>query len=209
MNNENKSIESIDQIKSIMERSTTFISLSGLSGVFSGTLAIIGVYILYISFNSLFITKEMFDSLGNETALLTSLYIIFTSIFILAILSAFLLSYFKAKKKREKLFNNSSKRFAFNLFIPLLAAIFIITALLLNHEYWLVIPSTLIFYGIALLNSSKYSRPEILQLGLGCLISGILSMYFIEFSIILWGIGFGILNILTGISMYLKYDKVK
>ena len=207
MEENNKNIESIDQIKAIMERSTTFVSLSGLSGMFSGILAIIGVYILYVSFDSLFLSEEILQSLKSEQSLLNKLYIIFLGIFLLAIIFAFVLSYLKSKKKDQKLFNSSSKRFAFNLFIPIITAIFVVVSLINHYEYWLVIPMTLIFYGIALINAGKYSRKEILDLGIGCIFSGVLSMYFVEFSFILWGIGFGVLNILTGITMYYKYDR--
>ncbi|MDA3885533.1 MAG: hypothetical protein PF638_08075 [Candidatus Delongbacteria bacterium] len=209
MEESKRNIESLDQIKAIMERSTTFVSLSGLSGVFSGVIALIGVYILYISFGSLFLSEEIFQSLKNEQDLLNKLYVVFSSIFLLAILFAFVLSFLKSKKKQQKLFNSSSKRFAFNLFIPIITAIFVVISLINHQEYWLIIPMTLIFYGIALINAGKYSRKEILDLGIGCIFSGILSMYFLEFSFILWGIGFGVLNILTGIFMYYKYDKTK
>ena len=207
MEENNKNVESIQQIKEIMERSTTFVSLSGLSGILSGIFAIIGVYILYVSFGSLILSDEILQSLQNEQDLLNKLYIIFSSIFLLAIIFAFILSYLKSKKKDQKLFNSSSMRFAFNLFIPIITAIFVVINLINNHEYWLIIPMTLIFYGIALINAGKYSRQEILDLGIGCIFSGVLSMYFVEFSFILWGIGFGILNILTGITMYYKYDR--
>jgi hypothetical protein len=171
MEESKRNIESLDQIKAIMERSTTFVSLSGLSGVFSGVIALIGVYILYISFGSLFLSEEIFQSLKNEQDLLNKLYVVFSSIF--------------------------------------LPAIFVVISLINHQEYWLIIPMTLIFYGIALINAGKYSRKEILDLGIGCIFSGILSMYFLEFSFILWGIGFGVLNILTGIFMYYKYDQTK
>ena len=207
MEENNKNVESIQQIKEIMERSTTFVSLSGLSGILSGIFAIIGVYILYVSFGSLILSDEILQSLQNEQGLLNKLYVIFSGIFLLAIIFAFILSYLKSKKKDQKLFNSSSMRFAFNLFIPIITAIFVVINLINNHEYWLIIPMTLIFYGIALINAGKYSRQEILDLGIGCIFSGVLSMYFVEFSFILWGIGFGILNILTGITMYYKYDR--
>lgn len=207
MNSKNSSERSIREIKDIMERSTTFVSLSGMSGVISGILAMVGVYVLYVTFNSLYISEEMLNSLKNQPELLNELYIIFTGIFISALLFAFGLSYLKAKSKKEKIFNSSSKRFAFNLFVPIVTAIFIILALIRKEEFWLLVPSTLIFYGLALINTGKYSRPEVIELGIGCIISGILSMYYIEFSIVLWGIGFGLLNIITGISMYFKYDR--
>ncbi|MBN2790751.1 MAG: hypothetical protein JXR69_11220 [Candidatus Delongbacteria bacterium] len=199
--------QSIDHIKDIMERSSTFISLSGLSGVVSGILAIIGVFVLYTTFDSLFLTEEMLLSLERERTFLKNLSIVFITIFLLSVIFAFIMSYVKAKRTKDSIFNSSSKRFAFNLFIPVLAAVFVIISLIQNQTFWLIIPATLIFYGLALLSAGRYSRPEILHLGIGCLLSGILSMYFVEFSFILWGIGFGILNILTGISMYIKYDR--
>lgn len=207
MNTQETSRRSISEIKDIMERSTTFVSLSGMSGVISGLLALIGVYFLYVYFNSIILSEEILFILSEDQSIRHRLYIMFITIFILALLFSFLLSYKKAKDKNLKLFNSSSKRFAFNLFIPIITAVFIIIALISKAEYWMLIPTTLIFFGMSLINAGKYSRPEVQQLGIGCILSGIMSMFFVELSIILWGIGFGILNIITGVAMYSKYDR--
>lgn len=207
MNDHESSKKSIEEIRDIMERSTTFVSLSGLSGIISGMLALMGVYILYVYFHSIILSDDILKLVVEDPFVMEAIFSIFVTIFIFALATSFILSMDKAKKKSQKVFNNSSKRFAFNLFIPIVSAIFIIIALIKHDEIWLIIPLTLIFYGMALINAGKYSRPEVLHLGIGCILSGILAMYFIEFGIILWGIGFGILNILTGITMYYKYDR--
>lgn len=209
MNSINSSEQSIKDIKDIMERSATFVSLSGLSGVVSGILALFGVVFLWSIFGSLFVTDEMLNSMLLIEGIKTIIFSIFIFIFIMAILSSFVLTYIKAKKKKQPVFNSSSKRFAFNLFVPILTAVLLIIPLINREQYWLIIPVTLIFFGISLISAGRYSRSEIIEMGIGCILSGLLSLYFTEFSILLWGIGFGVLNILTGISMYYKYDRNK
>ena len=48
MKNESKSIEDIKAIRKIMEESSRFLSLSGLSGVFIGITAITGALFAYL-----------------------------------------------------------------------------------------------------------------------------------------------------------------
>jgi hypothetical protein len=207
MEKHKSSERSIKEIREIMERSSTFISLSGLSGVLSGLLALAGVFYLYGIFGSLFVSGPEIDRIGNESQVSAQIYLTFSGIFILALAGALILSYTKAKSKGVKLFKGSSKRFAFNFFIPIITAAFVILAMIRNGEFWLIMPVSLIFYGMALVSSGKYARKEVSDLGTGCILSGVLSLYFVEFSILLWGIGFGVLNMLTGIAMYYRYEK--
>ena len=48
MSENQKHLEDLQQIRSIMERSTTFISLSGLSGISAGLFGLIGAALAYL-----------------------------------------------------------------------------------------------------------------------------------------------------------------
>jgi hypothetical protein len=202
-----KSEQSLKEIRDIMERSTTFVSLSGMSGVICGLLALSGAGFLWIVFGSLFVDesslKYILDIKDNRIIIFT----LFGAIFVLSISIAFLLSYTNAKKMNRKIFNSSSKRFAFNLFVPILTGGAVIYALVERSEYGMVLPVSLIFFGLSLIGSGRYSRREVIDYGIACVLSGVLGLIFTEFGILLWAIGFGVMNILTGITMYLKYDK--
>jgi len=209
MQTKNKTEQSIQEIRDIMERSTTFVSLSGLSGIIAGVLSLSVVAFLYSIFGSLFVSEDMLNQMMLIEDNQVIIYAIFITLFILSLLISFILSYMIAHKKNQRIFNSSSKHFALNLFIPIITAIFIIPVLINRGYFWLLAPVTLIFFGISLISASKYSRREVTDLGLGCILSGIIALYYVEFSLLLWGIGFGILNILTGITMYYKYDRKK
>jgi len=201
--------QSIKEIRDIMERSTTFVSLSGFSGVISGLLALSGVGFLWSIFGSLFISEENIKLMFQVEENRPILFFVFTAIFIISILISFTLSCLKSRKKKQPLFNSSSKRFAFNLFVPILTAVFFIIPIIRKEQFWLIIPVTLIFFGISLISAGRYSRREVIEMGIGCILSGLFSLYFVEFSILLWGIGFGVLNIVTGLTMYYKYERNK
>jgi hypothetical protein len=65
----------------------------------------------------------------------------------------------------------------------------------------------LIFYGLALLNASKYTLKEIRYLGMSEICLGLIASAWVQFGIVFWGIGFGMLHIIYGTFMYFKYEK--
>ena len=65
----------------------------------------------------------------------------------------------------------------------------------------------LIFYGLALINSSKYTFFEIRYLGIAEIVLGLIASVFVSSGLILWAAGFGLLHIIYGIIMYYKYER--
>jgi hypothetical protein len=74
----------------------------------------------------------------------------------------------------------------------------------------MVAPSTLIFYGLALVNASKYTLDDIKYLGYCEIILGLLNGIWMSAGngLLFWCIGFGFLHIVYGVFMHLKYNKV-
>ncbi|MGB7841667.1 MAG: hypothetical protein WBL21_02670, partial [Salinimicrobium sp.] len=64
----------------------------------------------------------------------------------------------------------------------------------------------LIFYGLALINAARFSFKELKSLGLSLVVLGLLSCLFLEYSLIFWAIGFGLMHITYGIYMHQKYE---
>ncbi len=196
-----KYLDDISEIKNMMSRSSRFISLSGLSGILAGIYALIGAYIAYLI---LYPSDWKFDSYQDiQMALLA----VATAVALLAIITAALLTFRKAKKSGESIWNTSSKRLLANFLIPLLTGgIFVL--LLIRLEYWIMIaPSTLIFYGMACLNASKYTLRDVRYLGITVIILGLLSAYFTGYGLFFWAAGFGVCHILYGSLMHFKYDR--
>lgn len=197
-------LEDLKMIKEMMSRSTRFISLSGLSGVFAGSFALIGAFLAYKTVYSnqdyLQLRKAVITS---ET--LTTLLVIATGTLVLSLVAGILLSRRKAKKNMVKPWNSQAKRMLINLFIPLFAGGILSLIFLFKGYIGMVAPLTLIFYGLGLVNASKYTLTEIRSLGIAEIILGLLAAQFIGYGLIFWALGFGILHIVYGIIMHLKY----
>lgn len=199
-----KYIEDLKDIKQMMNRSSRFISLSGLSGIFAGVIAIIGAY---LAFQTIYANQNYLDyrqaSLSSENLLY--LLIIALVTLLSSIASGIFFTTKKAKKNNQKLWDSHTKNLLINLFIPLATGGILCFILLLKGFIGIIAPLTLIFYGLALVNASKFTLQEIRSLGLIEIILGLLGIYFIGYGLILWAIGFGILHIVYGIIMHLRY----
>lgn len=200
-------LQDLTEIRSMMERSTRFLSLSGLSGVLAGSYALIGAFLAHriiytapvIIYND--ITKQI------VSPHLLQLLILALGVMILAIGSGILLSKRKAQKAGETFWNKSAKRMLMSLFIPLFTGGLFSVALYFKGYIPLIAPATLIFYGLALVNARKYTYVDIGYLGITEIILGLVSCFFTGYGLYFWAFGFGVLHIVYGISMYLKYER--
>lgn len=195
-------LKDIQDIKQMMSQSTQFISLSGLSGVLAGIYALIGAaYVNGLLLNH----KEEFITLESSTfkqIVLTAFIVLVASI-----ATASIMTINKAKKQGEKVWNTSAKRLIINFLIPFFTG-GIFTLLLLRHGYYgLIAPITLMFYGLACLNASKYTLRDVRYLGITEIILGLLAVEFSGFGLYFWILGFGICHIIYGAMMYYKYDR--
>ncbi|MEN2415000.1 hypothetical protein [Flavobacterium mesophilum] len=197
--------EDLAHIRSMMERSSRFISLSGLSGVFAGLSALIGGLYVYQLFKI-----NGIDYLTDEHILLTGnlvSHLFFTGIVILvcAIVFGAFFTIRKSKKYDLPIWTSATKNMLFNLAIPLVSGGIFCLALIYHGNFGLVAPSTLIFYGLAVVNAEKYTFSDIKYLGYLELILGGISLFYIGYGLIFWIIGFGILHIIYGLVAFKKY----
>ncbi len=200
-----KYLEDIKDIKSIMERSTRFISLSGISGIMAGIFAMIGAYLAYqtVYFSQDYLSYRKADL--SDYAVI-KLIIIAVTVLVLSLGSGFFFTQRKARKSNLKLWDKQAQRLTINLMIPLGVGGILCLILLFKGFIGLVAPLTLVFYGLALINASKYTLSEIRSLGLLEVLIGLLGCQFVGYGLILWVLGFGLLHIIYGIVMYLKYE---
>jgi len=204
------SAEELKTIRKIMEESSRFLSLSGLSGIFAGTFAIAGALIAYflILDNGNIQYNEYLKDLSGKEILILRWHLITDalSVLVLSVLLSFYFSIRKAKRTGRRVWTPVSKRLLINLFIPLVTGgLFVIVLLIRNHDL-LVIPCLLLFYGLSLVNAGKFTYGEVFYLGILEIMTGLISAFFPGQVIFFWIFGFGILHIVYGLFMYRKYE---
>ncbi len=198
----NKYLKDISDIKDLMQKSSRFISLSGLSGILAGVYALIGAAIAY-----LLVTKSarqylILDGYTFRMILLDLFLVAFFSI-----VTAIFLTTRKAKKNGEKVWDSSSRRLIVNFMIPMVAGGLYILIILDQQKYGQTAALMLIFYGLALVNASKYSIGDIRYLGYIEILLGLVCALLPGYGFWLWVAGFGVMHIIYGFLMYYKYDK--
>ncbi len=201
----NKYENDLTHIRQMMERSSTFISLSGLSGVGAGLVALAGCALTFYILAQYQI--DYFDGKPNYYSyeVLIQLAIVAISTLVLALASGVYFTVKKSKKLGHPLWSTATKNTIKSAAIPLVTGGLFCIIVTWHHLFYLVAPSMLIFYGLALVSASKYTQSDIFWLGLCELTLGLLAAVSVGYGLVFWGIGFGILHIVYGIWMYQKY----
>ena len=194
-------LKDITEIKEMMNKSSRFFSLSGISGILAGVYALIGAgvayYLVSISGRDYLITDgKIFNYILIDLALVA----------LLSALTAAILSNRKARKNKETLWNGTSKRLLAAFLVPLATGgIYILIKISSNH-YGLTGSLMLIFYGLALVNASKYTIGNVKYLGYIEIALGLICALFPGYGFWFWILGFGIMHILYGSLIYFKHD---
>jgi hypothetical protein len=211
MNSKTNYSDDLREIKRIMEESSRFLSLSGLSGIFAGLVALAGGltahFIILESKTSL--VKDVLVSLSIQEDSKMKTLLIADALIVLAVAlaGAFYFSFRKSQKTGAKIWTPAAKRMLINLFVPLAAGGFFVLMLYGVHEWLLIVPAMLIFYGLSLVNAGKFTFNEIYWLGLAQIITGVLAAIFRGSPLLFWTFGFGFLHIGYGYFMYRKYEE--
>lgn len=201
--------ETLSEIKHLMERSSRFISLSGFSGVFAGIYALLGAFAAYYYF---YMQKLQGGHANIATDSWTSepvLFLIADAVLVLflAVGTGIFLTTRKARKDGNSLLDAAAKKLIINLCIPLFAGGLYCLALIYHNDWFYIVPSMLIFYGLALVHASKYTRDDVRSLGISEIVLGVVSLFVVGYGLLFWALGFGVLHIVYGAYMYLKYEK--
>ena len=197
----NKQSDDIKAIREMMEKSSKFTSINGLSLVLAGIIAVIGgCYANYL--------------LHNNEKIIVLIHLLLITAIVVLVLAVGIISLFswrKSRKNQQSLLNSVTRRAAYSLLVPLAAGGLFSLVLLLRSSgsVDIVAASTLIFYGLALINASKYTFSELHFLGICEVIVGLLAAVFLYHGILFWILGFGVCHIVCGVIMYVKYDRKK
>jgi hypothetical protein len=205
-------LEQLKEIKSMMEKSSRFISLSGWSGVAAGATALIGAVLAYpyIDMSERETWDGMYRRQGADVVtdyLFHPLTYIAIGTFLVAMVSAFIFTYIKSQKQKINIWGKMSRKVAFHFLVPFTAGTLFIFYLIGNHDFIYIAPLSLIVYGISLFSVYKFTIHETLYLSLAIIGLGLLNLLFSGYSFIFWTAGFGVCHIIYGIYMWYKYDR--
>ena len=195
----------LTEIRSMMERSSRFLSLSGLAGVLAGIYALVGAYLAYSVIG--FRPASIVSGTGLGLSGITDIILLAIVVLLLAVGTAIFLSWKKAVKRGERLWNATSRRLLATMAVPLVAGGLLIVLLIWKDMIGLAAPLTLLFYGLALYSAGRFTYDEIKFLGLINIALGLISAYFIEYALLCWALGFGVFHIIYGIYLHYKYER--
>ncbi|MDR1097444.1 MAG: hypothetical protein LBL57_04865 [Tannerella sp.] len=199
----NKETDDLKAIRQMMEKSSKFLSFNGLSIVFAGLFATAGAI-----FAHLFL-KGFFGSEYSPTQRMMLYLADALTVLCLSVGAVTLFCRKKAKASREPLFSSATRRAAYSLLLPLFAGGIFSLVLLFRGDIHIVCSATLLFYGIGVVNTSRYTFPELNCLGIIEVILGLSSLFFTGSGLYFWTAGFGLCHIIFGLIMYFRYEKNK
>ncbi len=214
MTEQQQSLDAIHDIKKMMERSSRFISLSGLSGISAGICALLGAWLArpYVFGEKDYIINPAVRGSsveGDDYSIIfnTTLFWIAAGTFVAALITAFIFTYLKSQKEGIPIWGTSAKRLMFNVSLPLAVGGVFLLKLIQFGTFGLIAPGCLLFYGLALVNASKFTLAEVRYLGYSQIVLGLISLFFVGYGLYFWAAGFGLLHIIYGIYMWQKYER--
>lgn len=213
MEENKKHLDDLVHIRSMMERSSRFLSLSGLSGIFAGIYALLGAAVIYfdipVGVNYGGYIRSISAPGEDQTKKMMFLVGVGLIVLLASLTTGYLFTSRKAKKQGLKIWDKSAKNMMLNLFVPLITGGILCLIMIAHKSLGMVAPLTLLFYGLGLYSASKYSFIELKYLGLSEIVLGLLATYFYGKGLLFWSIGFGGLHIIYGAVMYFKYEAKK
>lgn len=212
MNSKEEQLQAISEMRNMMERSSRFLSLSGLAGVIVGLYAIVGIILAYFMLDISLLDPVDYNLLLNSEGELAMqiclpLFIDCFIVLLLSISTGIILATRNARKKQYIIWDATSKRMLINMLVPLLSGAIYCFILLNKMQIEFIAPATLIFYGLALFTASRYTIDDVRYLGVLQVMLGLVASYYVQYGLILWAVGFGLLHIVYGLFIYNKYEK--
>ena len=212
MSESREHLQTLTEIRSLMERSSKFLSLSGLSGVSAGFIALVGVGVVSLrkaaeSYPRAIYDRPVIPTTTTRHDLVTFLITDALVVLVLALLAGTFFTVRRARRQGLSVWNASSRRLLWALLVPLVTGGLVCLAFIRYNLVWLTFPTTLIFYGLALLNGSKYTHRDVESLGYCEIALGLLSLFISGINLLAWALGFGVLHIVYGLAMWYKYER--
>lgn len=204
-----QALDNLNDIKSMMERSTKFLSLSGWSGIWVGMCGLVAAAILYSwQTASTFTYQNLTTSDPYQDTYSVGMLVVLALItFIVAVTGGLYFTIRKTRKQEQSFLNKVTKRLFVRFAIPLSIGGLLCIIFYANNLLQLALPTTLLFYGLALFSVQEDTVKEVKSIAYLQITLGLLAFYFVDYTLLLWALGFGIVHLLYGIILWNKYDK--
>lgn len=199
------SLDTLNDIKRMMEKSSRFISLSGWSGIAAGVCGLAGAFFTRRALAGYYESGS--GDAALQEALIWEIITIAAVVFAAAFITAFFFTYLRSKRQGTPIWGQMARRLLWNTMLPMIVGGIVILQLIVSENYSLIAPYTLIFYGLALINGSKYTIGEIRYLGYVEIALGILALAYPGQWLLLWALGFGVMHIVYGVMMWWRYER--
>ena len=201
MRKEEEYLNDLAEIRTMMERTSKFLSLSGWSGILAGIYALICVSIIHFVWD--FHLLQSF----SDAAAIAKVWLLGIVILILSIATAAYFSRQSALKKREKAWNATSRKLIQSMAVPLVTGGLLMLVFLIRGPIQMILPVSLLFYGLALFNAGSFTYREVRWMGLAQIVLGLTATWFVNYGLLFWGLGFGVVHIVYGMVMHFKYER--
>jgi hypothetical protein len=197
-------LKEVAEIRSMMERSSKFLSLSGLSGIGAGIAALVGWGWARWYLASRFGPGS--EAVVNHKDVL--LLMLDSGLVIVAAVGvAMFFSWRLAKRRGLPIWNLTARETLAALLVPLASGGLFCLILVRQTLYGLIPSAMLLFYGMALINAAKFTVHDLRLLGFSEILLGLGAALMPESSLWFWATGFGLLHIIYGVQMYVRYEK--
>lgn len=201
-------LSDLQAIRSMMQRSSKFLSLSGWSGVMAGIYGLLAAYLAqqYLQFDAA--AMEAAGLTGVEAfAALSGMMALAGCLLVLSLGTAAWMARRKAQKQGESVWTTASRRLLADLAVPLFTGGFLLLGLAWMGYHSLLLPTSLLFYGITLYQAGPVTYTALRILGLLNLALGFLALLMPENALLFWAAGFGLLHIVYGLFIHFRYEK--
>ncbi|MDT4868108.1 hypothetical protein FQZ97_1030540 [compost metagenome] len=202
-------MKDLSHIRALMEKSTKFISISGLSGILAGMYTLLAVAFLgwklkihWLVFGDASHAQMLFADAADPQRMMV---ITGSLLLLISVATGVYLALKKAARAGQTAWNPASRILLVSAGAPLLTGGIVALMSLLKGYYFVLAPCFLIFYGLALYAGSRVSFKELRVLGALQIVLGLLAYGYMPFGLLFFALGFGVLHILYGAVIIKKY----
>jgi hypothetical protein len=198
----------LQAIRSMMQRSSKFVSLSGWSGVMAGIYGLLAAYLAqqHLRFDPSAMEAAALTGL-NAYAALSGMMALAGGLLVLSIGTAAWMAQQKARKQGEMVWTAASRRLLTDLAVPLLTGGLLLLGLAWMGYHSLLLPTSLLFYGITLYQAGPITYTALRILGLLNITLGFFALLLPQQAMLFWAAGFGLMHIVYGLFIHFRYEK--
>jgi len=196
----NQYSDDLAHIRSMMERSSRFLSLSGWAGIIPGLLALAGLATAGWFIDLAILTGDYTTGINKHSPLVMQLGTIAVVVLALSIFTSWFMCMRKARLDKQSTWTPAIRNMLLHFAIPLLAGAVIVGWIYQKEQWELLSPVLLSFYGLALVLVSQFTLRSVFWMGIFEIALSI-PAGITGWDLPVLAIGFGFTHIVYGIMM--------